>query len=125
MTNKSGIQKCSVIYQIFNPLGTIITIAGGIVTLATGGAAAPLLLAGLLWSGVNFINIFMHSFYAHRSLKRNKTVKPSVSFCAFGIELATFSYLICTRPRERERCPGLDDFFIWAGIFLIFPLFEY
>jgi hypothetical protein len=34
---------------------------------------------------VNFINMFTYSFYIYRSQKSKKTVKSSVSFCAFGI----------------------------------------
>jgi len=36
-------------------------------------------------SGVNFTNMFMCNFYVCRSQKLKKTVKLSVSFCAFGI----------------------------------------
>ncbi len=37
------------------------------------------------YKGVNFINMFTHSFYAHSSPKRKNSVKSSVSFYAFWI----------------------------------------
>jgi len=37
--------------------------------------------------GVDFTSMFMLSFYTCKSQKRKKTVKSSVSFCAFGIYL--------------------------------------
>jgi hypothetical protein len=38
-----------------------------------------------LTSGLNFTNIFMHSFYASSSQKRKISVRLSVSFYSFGI----------------------------------------
>ena len=35
--------------------------------------------------GVNIINVFMCSFYTHRSLKHKKLLDLTVFFCAFGI----------------------------------------
>jgi len=36
-------------------------------------------------AGIYFTNMFMSSFYAHRSQNRKNSVTASVSFCAFGI----------------------------------------
>jgi len=60
--------------------------------------------ANMLVTWVDFTNMFTHSFYARRSKERKKTVKSSVSFCAFWD-------LICTKATHKmlvKWTPGLN-----------------
>jgi len=86
-----------------------------------------------LTPGVNFTNIFTHSFYARRSQRCKKTVKSSVSSCAFGMFTARkmwvkstpgvniINMLMGSFYRCKYSCSLLISFTIWPT-FMIYAI---
>jgi len=52
--------------------------------------------------GVDFTNMFKHSFYAQRPQKHKKTVKSSIFFCNFGTK-AAYKTLVTSASWSRIR----------------------
>ncbi len=76
-------------------------------------------------TGVDFTNLFLHSFYAHRSQNRKKTVKLSMSVFSFRICMhkSMIFRVACGLWKHLFETPGLkQEPFLPNFIFNHFPI---